>query len=218
MPKAFATKARQAEVGSKRFFESRTPPSLATYRRRSDASFAAERIVFATTSGGVARSMPFCMLSRTALANGSYASSADQNTLYGLGDGGAHYGLICDSSMPTFMLTYWTRDRPAGGLLAVEEVVKRLSSDTATHVGLQDRGRIAPGYKADLNVIDYERLTLHAPSVKYDLPGGARRLRQATSGYVATIVSGQITYRDGEPTGALPGVLVRGAQAIPLSS
>jgi N-acyl-D-amino-acid deacylase len=142
----------------------------------------------------------------------------DQNTLYGLGDGGAHYGLICDSSMPTFMLTYWTRDRPAGGLLAVEEVVKRLSSDTATHVGLQDRGRIAPGYKADLNVIDYERLTLHAPSVKYDLPGGARRLRQATSGYVATIVSGQITYRDGEPTGALPGVLVRGAQAIPLSS
>ena len=132
------------------------------------------------------------------------------HTILGLGDGGAHYGLICDAGYPTFMLTYWTRDRSTGERMSVPEVVKALSHDTASAVGLSDRGLIAPGYKADLNIIDYDRLHVHAPRVKYDLPAGGRRITQAASGYAVTIVSGIVTYRDGEPTGALPGRLVRG--------
>jgi N-acyl-D-aspartate/D-glutamate deacylase len=89
--------------------------------------------------------------------------------------------------------------------------------DTARTVGLHDRGQITPGYRADLNVIDYEGLTLHAPQVAHDLPAGGRRLIQKATGYVATIVAGQITYRDGEPTGALPGRLVRGSQGAPMA-
>jgi N-acyl-D-amino-acid deacylase len=135
-------------------------------------------------------------------------------TLLGLGDGGAHYGLICDASAPTFMLTYWTRDC-RGARLTVPEVVKALSHDNAMAVGLQDRGVLAPGYKADINVIDYDSLTLHAPRMQSDLPGGGRRLRQLASGYVATVVSGQITYRNGVATRQLPGRLVRGPQAAP---
>ncbi len=131
-------------------------------------------------------------------------------TFLGLGDGGAHCGYICDAGLPTFMLTHWTRDRPTGRL-AMEAVVKILSADGARLVGLKDRGRIAPGLKADINVIDYDRLQLAVPHVAYDLPGGGRRLLQDARGYVATMVSGQITQRDGFPTGALPGVLVRGA-------
>ena len=94
-------------------------------------------------------------------------------------------------------------------------MVKAQTRDTAETVGLYDRGLIAPGYRADLNVINYDRLKLHAPQVAYDLPAGGRRLIQRADGYVATIVAGQITYRDGEPTGALPGRLLRGAQAGP---
>jgi N-acyl-D-amino-acid deacylase len=132
------------------------------------------------------------------------------HTVLGLGDGGAHYGSICDAGYPTFMLTYWTRDRPSGERLTIGEVVKQLSSDTAEAVGLNDRGRIARGYKADLNVIDYERLHLCAPNVRYDLPANGRRLVQEARGYTATVVSGVATYLDGVATGALPGGLVRG--------
>jgi N-acyl-D-aspartate/D-glutamate deacylase len=123
--------------------------------------------------------------------------------------------MICDGSFPTSMLTHWTRDRTRGAKLSLEEVVRMQTSDTARAVGLYDRGLIALGYRADLNVIDYEHLTLHAPQVAYDLPAGGRRLVQRASGYVATVVAGVTTYRDGEPTGALPGRLVRGAQAAP---
>ncbi|MDJ0920009.1 MAG: amidohydrolase family protein [Henriciella sp.] len=136
----------------------------------------------------------------------------------GLSDGGAHVGMICDGSFPTTMLTHWTRDRTRGEKLPLEFVVKRQSYDTAHWVGLNDRGLLAPGYRADLNVIDYDGLTLHAPNIVHDLPAGGRRLMQRASGYRATIVKGQVTYRDGEPTGALPGRLVRGAQAAPLSA
>jgi N-acyl-D-amino-acid deacylase len=139
----------------------------------------------------------------------------DPNTVLGLGDGGAHYGSICDGGYPTFMLTYWTRDRPSGERLSVPEVVKQLSADVAAAVGLLDRGMIAPGYKADLNVIDYDRLHLYAPKARYDLPGNGRRLIQEARGYVATIVAGVPTYYDGVPTGALPGTLVRGHQSAP---
>lgn len=134
-----------------------------------------------------------------------------EHTLLGLGDGGAHYGVICDAGYPTFMLTYWTRDR-VGERLALPQVIRALASDPAEAVGLADRGRVAPGYKADLNIIDYDRLHLHAPRVMFDLPAGGRRMVQDADGYVATIVSGEVTYREGQPTGALPGKLVRGPQ------
>ena len=133
-------------------------------------------------------------------------------SVLGLGDGGAHCGTICDGSYPTFMLTHWVRDRTRGERLPLPVVVKWLSHDTAQAVGLQDRGVIAPGYKADLNLFDLDRLHLHAPEVAHDLPSGGRRLVQRADGYRATIVSGAVVYRDGLPTGALPGRLVRGPQ------
>lgn len=135
----------------------------------------------------------------------------DDCTVLGLGDGGAHYGMICDASFPTFMLTHWVRDRETGRL-PLEWVVKALSQDPAHAVGLKDRGVIAIGMKADLNVIDLGGLRLHKPGVLHDLPAGGRRLAQGADGFVATIVSGAIIQRDGSPTGILPGVLVRGAQ------
>jgi N-acyl-D-aspartate/D-glutamate deacylase len=131
-------------------------------------------------------------------------------TIIGLGDGGAHYGLICDSGFPTFMLSYWGRDRTKGERLPVPSIVKSLTSDAATAVGLSDRGLVRPGYKADLNLIDFEALTLRVPQVRHDLPSGGRRLTQAADGYRATIVSGAVTYRGGQATGELPGRLVRG--------
>jgi N-acyl-D-aspartate/D-glutamate deacylase len=133
----------------------------------------------------------------------------NKNTLLGLGDGGAHVGVICDASQPTFMLSYWGRDR-AGERLALPSLVKALTSANAEAVGLNDRGRIAAGRKADLNLIDFDRLRLHAPRAVYDLPAGGRRLTQDADGYVATLVSGEVTYRQGEATGNLPGRLVRG--------
>ena len=132
----------------------------------------------------------------------------------GLGDGGAHYGMICDAGFPTFVLTHWTRDR-AGGRLSVAEAVKELTSVPARVAGLNDRGRIALGYKADLNLIDYPALKLHRPVITYDLPAGGRRLDQTADGYVATIVSGEVIARDGVPTAARPGRLVRGRQPAP---
>ena len=138
-----------------------------------------------------------------------------KDVVLGLGDGGAHYGVICDASYSTFLLSHWTRDRDRGEKLTVPEVVKALTSDTASMVGLDDRGRLAPGYKADINIIDHAGLTLHAPQVAYDLPAGGRRLTQKADGFVATIVNGAVVYRDGEATGALPGTLVRGRQPVP---
>ena len=138
-----------------------------------------------------------------------------EHTVLGLADGGAHLGTICDSSAPTYLLAYWTRDRK-GDRLPLPQAVKMLARETAEHVGLADRGLLKPGYKADLNVINYDALTLHAPRATYDLPGGGRRLQQAADGYVATVVSGAVTYRDGVATGAKPGRLIRGAQTAPV--
>ncbi|RKJ95146.1 N-acyl-D-amino-acid deacylase family protein [Alicycliphilus denitrificans] len=132
----------------------------------------------------------------------------DENTLIALGDGGAHYGMICDSSYPTTVLTHWVRDRQ-GRRMPLEQAVHRLSRKNALAVGLADRGLIAEGLKADINVIDLDRLRLHPPQPVYDLPVGGRRLMQKSEGYAATIVSGRVTYRDGVPTGARPGRLVR---------
>ncbi len=138
-----------------------------------------------------------------------------RNAIVGLSDGGAHVGFISDGSFPTFLLTYWGRDR-THGRFPLAELIRRQTSDTARAVGLHDRGVIAPGLKADLNVIDYGRLALERPVMRFDLPAGGRRLMQSAIGYTATIQSGRITYRDGVPTGALPGKLVRGPQTAPV--
>ena len=140
-----------------------------------------------------------------------------EDVVLGLGDGGAHYGMICDASFPTYMLTHWVRDR-AAGRLTVAEAVRELTSVPARVAGLADRGRIAVGYKADLNVIDQAALRLHRPVVRYDLPAGGRRLDQAADGYVATIVSGEVIAENGEPTDARPGKLVRGRRPAPASA
>lgn len=130
----------------------------------------------------------------------------------GLADGGAHVGIICDASMPTFMLTHWTRDRARGPRLELEWVIKKQTRDTARLFGLGDRGTIEPGMLGDLNVIDYQRLQLGNPRVAADLPAGGNRLLQDASGYVATIKSGVMTFSEGEDTGERPGQLLRGAR------
>jgi N-acyl-D-aspartate/D-glutamate deacylase len=136
----------------------------------------------------------------------------DPNAVPGLSDGGAHCGIICDASFPTYLLTHWTRDRTRGEKLSIPFVVAAQARKTALSVGLYDRGVIAPGFKADVNVIDYDRLHLHPPKVHYDLPVGGRRLLQQVDGYEATIVSGVVTQRGGKATGNRPGRLIRGTQ------
>ncbi len=142
----------------------------------------------------------------------------DRDTVPGLSDGGAHYGYICDASFPTYLLTHWARDRSRGEKIPLELLVKWQSQDTAATVGLNDRGILRSGYKADVNIIDFEGLKLHAPKIVYDLPAGGRRLGQAAEGFRATIVSGVVTYRDGVPTGKLPGKLIRGVQNAPVAA
>ena len=137
---------------------------------------------------------------------------AAPNSLIGLGDGGAHVGIMCDATATSYTLTHWTRDRGRGSLFPVAWGVKRLSHDNAAAIGLNDRGLLKAGMKADINVLDYDNMRLRAPEVVYDLPAGGRRLVQRTDGFDATIVSGEIVYRHGEATGALPGRLVRGAR------
>ena len=136
-------------------------------------------------------------------------------TIVGLGDGGAHVGILCDASAISTMLTHWTRDRTRGPKVSLPWAVKRVTRDSAFAIGLRDRGVLAPGYKADVNVIDYDGLRVSVPRVVYDLPSGGKRLIQTAKGYDATIVSGVIVSRDGQATGALPGRLVRGAKAAP---
>jgi len=130
----------------------------------------------------------------------------------GLGDGGAHCGVICDASIQTFMLTHWVRDRSRGERIPLEFAVKRMTRDTAELFGLHDRGAIEVGKKADLNVIDTDGLRLCPPEMIFDLPAGGKRFMQRARGYRATIVSGQVTMEHDEPTGALPGRLIRGEQ------
>ncbi len=130
--------------------------------------------------------------------------------LFGLSDGGAHCGVIADAGMASYILSYWGRDRGAGRTLPLEYLVRKLSRDTAETYGMLDRGLVRPGMKADLNVIDFDGLRLHRPEAVFDLPLGGRRLVQKVDGYRATVQGGQVTFRDGVHTGALPGRLVRG--------
>jgi N-acyl-D-amino-acid deacylase len=140
------------------------------------------------------------------------------HTVLGLGDGGAHYGMICDASFPTFYLQTWVRDALPEHKVQLPRAIRALTHEPAMTVGLADRGQLAVGFKADVNVIEMDRLKLHRPTVVRDLPAGGKRLRQEADGYVATVVGGQVTYRDGVHTGALPGKLVRGAQSAPITA
>jgi N-acyl-D-aspartate/D-glutamate deacylase len=143
-------------------------------------------------------------------------SFASKDTVIALGDGGAHVGMICDANYPTFVLTYWARDRTKGNgaRLTLPDAVNRLTRRNAVVVGLNDRGLIAPGMKADINIIDYDKLHLGAPEVAFDLPAGGRRLNQKATGLDATVLNGEITYRNGIPTDALPGRVIRTNQFI----
>ena len=136
-------------------------------------------------------------------------------SVLGLGDGGAHCGLLCDASLPTYMLTHWVRDRSRGTRLGLEQAVQMQTRSTAALYGFDDRGLLAPGYLADVNVIDFDALACDAPTMVYDLPAGGRRLVQRARGYAATVKRGVVVREDDEATGEHPGVLLRGAQPAP---
>ncbi len=176
--------------------EGRTPPEVAY-----DVLLESEGTDFIYTT-----------LSSYAYGNLSMAETLlkNPNAIMGLGDGGAHVAFILDAGYQTWLLTHWGRQR---GMFKTEELIRRLTSDTAGAAGLHDRGVLAVGKKADANVIDWDRLGADKPYVAHDLPAGGKRLLQKVHGYDATIVSGRVTFRNGVPTGALPGKLVRGPQA-----
>ena len=161
---------------------------------------------------------PCCWSRRATWRTTHWTPSANllhrDDVVLGLGDGGAHYGMICDASYSTYFLAHWARDRKSGRF-EVSEAVRRLTSVPARVAGLGDRGRIAVGYKADLNVIDHAALRIHKPVITHDLPAGGRRLDQTADGYVATIVAGEVIAENGVPTDARPGKLVRGRQSVP---
>ena len=136
------------------------------------------------------------------------------SSVLGLSDGGAHCGLICDVSFPTYLLTHWVLGRTRGPRLTLEQAVAMQTFDTAHSYGLTDRGSIEVGKRADLNLIDLATLTLHSPEMVFDLPGGGRRIVQRATGYVATMKDGIVTYRAGVGTGELPGSLVRAGNAV----
>jgi N-acyl-D-amino-acid deacylase len=140
------------------------------------------------------------------------ALQASDDTVNSLSDGGAHCGTICDAASPTFMLQHWVRDRKRGGKISLENAIKRQCRDTARLYGLDDRGVIAPGYLADLNVIDFDNLKLGKPWLAFDLPAGGKRLLQQAEGYDCTIKGGVVTFQNGKWTGATPGGLIRGPQ------
>lgn len=139
----------------------------------------------------------------------------DESTVLSLADTGAHCGVLCDASVPTQMLSYYVRDRERGHRFSLEQAVKMQTMDTARCVGLNDRGTLEVGMKADLNLIDFEQLQLQAPEIIFDLPAGGRRMFQGAEGYLATIVNGEVIMRNGEYTGAVPGKLIRGSQPAP---
>jgi N-acyl-D-amino-acid deacylase len=145
------------------------------------------------------------------------ALQGDDDTVNSLSDGGAHCGTICDAASPTFMLQHWVRDRKRGGRIGLEHAIKRQCRDTARLYGLNDRGVLAPGYLADLNVIDLEKLQLGKPWLAFDLPAGGKRLLQKADGYVCTIKSGQVTFRHGKYLGVHPGSLIRGPQQVEMA-
>ena len=190
-------------------YEPKAENSIAARAQREGRS--PEEVAYDLLIEGDGRNMLYLPVTNYASGNLDVVAEmlAAPNTLVGLGDGGAHVGIMCDATATSFTLTHWTRDRGRGSLFPVAWAVKRLTSDNAREMGLADRGVLKPGLKADLNVLDYDNMRLRRPEVVYDLPAGGKRLIQRTEGFDATIVSGEVVYRHGEATGALPGRLVR---------
>ena len=141
-----------------------------------------------------------------------------ESSVAGLSDGGAHCGLICDASMPTWNVSHWSKDRKKGEKIPLEFVVRKQTKETAETFGLMDRGQIKEGYMADINIIDYDNLCVFKPEMVHDLPTGSRRIIQKAQGYKATIKSGVVTFKDDEATGAMPGSLIRGEQSLQASA
>lgn len=139
----------------------------------------------------------------------------DPDCVLSLSDSGAHCGVICDAGLPTYLLSCWVRDRRRGERIPLELAVQRQTRDTARFYGLDDRGVLAAGMKADVNIIDLDNLRLHMPEMVHDFPAGGRRFIQRVDGYKYTLVSGEVIFEDGEPTGALPGNIIRGPQPAP---
>jgi len=196
-------------------YEPRAEDSVAAKAKRNDGDPAA--IVYDMLMENDGRGYIYLPLLNYAEFNFDHIHEMMQHpaTVLSLSDGGAHCGVICDASFPTYMLTHWARDRSRGAKLPLEEVVRMQTRETAELYGLNDRGIIAPGMKADLNIIDFEKLRILAPEMVFDLPADGRRMIQKAEGYRATIVSGVITFENGESTGEMPGHLIRGPQAAP---
>ena len=195
-------------------YEPRADASIAAHAMRADREPAEVALdLMLEDDGRGLLYMPFLNYANGNL-DPTHAMLAHANTVPGLADGGAHVGTICDGSFPTTLLTLWGRDR-AEGQFGLPYLVQRHCRDTARTVGILDRGVLAPGYRADVNIIDFDRLQLRPPEVSYDLPAGGRRLLQRADGYLHTFVAGEETYRNGEPTDALPGRLLRGAKPAP---
>ena len=205
-----------------RMFPFGDPPDYAPPRDASIAAMAgregrsAEEVAYDLLTANDGADFIFAPL--TNFADYTLSASAEclrhPNAIAGLSDGGAHVGFISDGSFPTFLLAYWARDAKEE-VFALPEIVRRLTSDTARAAGLSDRGLLKPGLKGDVNVFDLAALSLDAPRMVADLPAGGRRLLQRARGYAATVVAGQVTYRDGQATGALPGRLLRGRRRNP---
>ena len=204
--------AMMYRLGDPPNYEPDAEDSIAALAKAANVSPA--ECAYDTMLGGELIYMPFL-----GYANGDLEAIREMMThdraVFGLSDGGAHCGLVCDASMPTFLLTYWVRDREKGERFPIEWIVERQTRRTAEFYGMHDRGVIAPGMKADLNVIDYDALHIHGPKMVWDLPGNGNRLVQEIDGYRYTVKSGEVTYEEGKPTGALPGTLVRGPQPSP---
>jgi N-acyl-D-amino-acid deacylase len=200
---------RMYVLGDPPDYEPTAERSLAAMAAR--ASVSAEAFCYDYLTGGDGGRMLFFPLVNYVSGDHSVVRNllTDPDTVFGLSDGGAHCGSICDGAIPTFMLTHWVRDRARGPRLPLEFVVKRMTGETADFMGLTDRGRLKAGLKADVNVIDLEGLRAHHPEMIADLPAGGRRLIQRVEGYGLTMKSGVPVFEEGEETGARPGVLLR---------
>ena len=164
---------------------------------------------YITAGEGPNASISFMLNYNSCNLETAYEMMANPNVISGLGDGGAHVRLICDASQTTFQLAFWTRDRKRGPKLPLEYVVRKLTHDGAKLYGMNDRGLIKVGKRADINVLDYANLNLGRPEMHFDLPSGAPRIHQGSTGYLATLVNGQATRRNDQDTGARPGRVYR---------